>query len=87
MKTLFRSLFALAALTTAACNDNTLATKPEPPTAIIAGPETASPLDIVLFDGSASYSDQSVIEDYAWSVTSRPGGSHTELVPDASDPR
>jgi len=88
MKTLCLPLaLALAALTSAACNDNTLATKPAPPTAIIAGPETASPLDIVQFDGSASYSDQSVIETYAWSITSRPGGSQTQLVAHASDPR
>lgn len=91
MKTFFRPALgpalALAVLCTTACNDGQLEHVPEPPVAVIAGPANASPLDIVLFDGSASYSDQSPIETYQWSVTGRPGGSHAELVQDASDPR
>lgn len=87
MKTLRSALLSLAALCATACNGNQLATKPEPPVAVIAGPETASPLDVVLFDGSASYSEQSPIVEWTWSVTSSPSGSHAELTPDASNPQ
>lgn len=87
MKTLSRLVLFCALCSTTACNDNTLAPVPEPPTAVISGPANASPLDIVLLDGTASFSEQSVIETYEWSVTGRPGGSHAEIVPDMVDPR
>lgn len=78
--------FALLAAC-AACNDNSLETRPYPPVAVIEGPATASPLDVVLFDGSASYVEQSVIEEWEWSLTKLPGGSHADLSPDPADPR
>lgn len=86
MKTFARSLLAFSAFCTAACNDNRLEPVPEPPVAVIAGPENASPLEVVLFDGSGSYSEQSVIESYTWAVTGQPTGSHAALVPQ-EDPR
>jgi hypothetical protein len=87
MKTLRSALLLCAVFSTAACNDNQLATKPEPPVAVIEGPETASPLDVVLFDGTASYSEQSPIVEWTWSVASSPSGSHAEIVPDAANPK
>ena len=70
-----------------ACNDNSLQTKPEPPTAVIDGPATASPLDIVLFDGSASIGEQSPIVEWEWSLVSLPSGSHADLSADPVDPQ
>jgi hypothetical protein len=87
MKTLRSALLLSAAVCVSACNDNNLATKPEPPVAVIEGPATASPLDVVLFDGTASHSEQSPIVAYAWSVTASPSGSHAEIIPDAANPK
>lgn len=87
MKTLRSALLFLAAVCASACNDNDLATKPEGPVAVVVGPESASPLDIVLFDGSGSYVEQSEIVEWDWSVSSRPSGSQTEVEPDEGNPQ
>ena len=85
---IFRALlpFALLAACTA-CNDNTLQDRPYPPVAVIEGPATASPLDVVQFDGTASYVEQSVLEEWEWSLTKTPGGSHASLTADPADPK
>lgn len=81
------TLPALLLVSSAACNDTRLATKPEAPVAIIDAEPYASPLDIVWFDGSRSYVEQSEIVSYEWKITKRPGGSTFPLEVEPTDPR
>ena len=87
MKAISRAGLSVLLLATAACNDTNLATKPEAPVAIIDAEPYAAPLEIVWFDGSQSYVEQSTIVSYEWEITKRPSGSNYPLQVDPTDPR
>jgi len=78
----------LLAAATAACNDTTLAEKPEPPVAVITGAVSYAPLDEAFFDGSESTSqERTTIVAWEWAIVGRPNGSTSQIVPDPADPR
>lgn len=78
------ALLALVAVTASACNENTLADRPEPPVAVISGPVSYAPLDTAVFDGSGSYTQEGAsIVSYTWAIVSAPTGSTSQA---ANDP-
>lgn len=78
---------AAAALFATACNEATLAPKPEPPVAVITGGESYAPLDTARFDGSGSYAQEgATIVAWDWSIAARPSGSTSTIVPAPADP-
>ena len=81
------SLLALLALGASACNENSLADRPEPPVAVISGPISYAPLDTAVFDGSASYTQEgAAITTWTWAIVARPAGSTSMAANDPAVP-